>query len=164
MTDAEFCELHDAYAVRLWAYVFRATGDASSAEDIVQEAFYRVLTARRLNNVSEQHRRRYLFTVATNLIRRRSRLRAEIPYDDAAGLEQPPSGVDQRLDVERALGSLTAVERQSLWLSHVEGWTHREIAAMMGYREGSLRHLISRAKRRFIAAFVERNSSDSESQ
>ena len=35
-----------------------------------------------------------------------------------------------------------------MWLAHVEGASHREIAAALGLREGSIRVLLSRARRR----------------
>jgi RNA polymerase sigma factor (sigma-70 family) len=150
MTDDEFCELYEAHARRLWAYVFRATRNSSTADDIVQEAFLRVFAASSLERADANHRRNYLYTVATNLIRRR-------PRDEQLAEDAEPAGgpdsLDDKLDVESALGELSIVERQTLWLGYVERWSHREIAGMLGYTEGSLRQVAVRAKRRFLEVF-----------
>jgi RNA polymerase sigma-70 factor (ECF subfamily) len=163
MTDEEFCALYEAHSRRLWAYVARATRSRATADDIVQETFLRMLEATSMNRANADHRRYYLYTVATNLIRRSHRRREEpLPEEvlNTAVSESP----DEKLAIERALGELSDVERQTLWLANVEQWSHREIARMLGYREGSLRHVAVRAKRRFIEAFtrksgVERNPS-----
>jgi RNA polymerase sigma-70 factor (ECF subfamily) len=151
MSDEDFCALYDAHARRLWAYVVRATGNAAAADDIVQEAFMRVFDAQRLDRADAEHRRAYLYKVATNLIRRRHRRAPETDLSDAptASMTAAP---EAKLAVERALNTLSEAERQTLWLSYVEGWSHREIARMLGYREGSLRQVAVRAKRRFAAA------------
>jgi len=151
MTDEDFCALYDAHARRLWAYVVRATGNRAAADDIVQEAFVRVFGAAALGKADSEHRRRYLYKVATNLIRQRYRRPREIELSEApiASMRDAP---EDKLAVERALNTLSEAERQTLWLAHVEGWSHREIARMLRYREGSLRQLAVRARRRFVAA------------
>ena len=153
MTDEEFCALYEAHSRRLWAYVARATRSRATADDIVQETFLRIFEATSMNRADADHRRNYLYTIATNLIRRDHGRRDESPTQgsfNAAVSEFP----DEKLAVERALRELSEVERQTLWLAHVEQWSHREIARMLGYREGSLRQVAVRAKRRFIQAFT----------
>lgn len=56
--------------------------------------------------------------------------RAEVPdvADDAA----PPWVRADALALERAMGKLTALTRSVLWLYHVEGYAHHEIAAQLG--------------------------------
>ena len=39
-------------------------------------------------------------------------------------------------------------DRQLLWLAHAEGYSHREIAEITGLREGSVRLLLYRARRK----------------
>jgi RNA polymerase sigma-70 factor, ECF subfamily len=151
MTDEEFCTLYEAHAGRLWGFVVRITGDAAVAEEIVQESFMRVFTARRLDSATPEHRRRYLYTVATNLIRRSRRAEASEPLTESmTATEHAP--MEDGIDVQNALSALSHTERATLWLAHVEGWSHREIARALGYREGSLRQVAVRAKRRFIEA------------
>ena len=153
MTDEEFCALYEAHSRRLWAYVARATRSRATADDIVQETFLRIFEATSMNRADADHRRNYLYTIATNLIRRDHRRRDGSPPRDSftAAVSEGP---DEKLAVERALRELSEVERQTLWLAHVEQWSHREIARLLGYREGSLRQVAVRAKRRFIQAFT----------
>ena len=146
MTDEDFCALYETHARRLWAFVVRASGSATAADDIVQEAFVRILGARSMDAAGAEDRRRYLYAIATNLVRRRYR-----DARDAAAIEtvRTPAAFDDRLIVERALAALPPIERQTLWLAYVEGWSWREVAAMLGYREGSIRQVAVRARRRF---------------
>jgi RNA polymerase sigma factor (sigma-70 family) len=112
-----------------------------------------------MNRADADHQRRYLYTIATNLIKRDYRQREGPLPDDSlhAAISESP---DEKLAVERALGELPEVERQTLWLAHVEQWSHREIARMLGYREGSLRQVAVRAKRRFMEAFTRHHGTE----
>ena len=49
-----------------------------------------------------------------------------------------------------AFAALSARERKLLWLAHVEGWRHAEIASILGLAAGSIRVLLHRARRRFL--------------
>lgn len=159
MTDEQFCTLYETHARRLWAYVARATRSRAAADDIVQESFLRIFEATRMDRADADHQRRYLYTIATNLIKREYRQREDPLPDDS--LDAAISGSpDEKLAVERALGELPEVERQTLWLAYVEQWSHREIARMLGYREGSLRQVAVRAKRRFMEAFTRHHGTE----
>jgi RNA polymerase sigma factor (sigma-70 family) len=152
MNDEDFCALYEAQARRLWAYVVRATRDTAAADDIVQDSFARVFSAKSMETADSEHRRHYLYKVATNLIRRRYRRPVEAQLGESS-LTSAAISLDEKLAVEQALNALSDVERQTLWLGYVEGWSWREVARMLGYREGSIRQLAVRAKRRFREAF-----------
>lgn len=152
MNDEDFCALYEAHARRLWAYVVRATRDAAAADDIVQDTFAKVFSAKSLDTADSEHRRYYLYKVATNLIRRRYRRPVEAHLEQSSSTSAGIS-LDEKLAVEQALNALSDVERQTLWLGYVEGWSWREVAQVLGYREGSVRQLAVRAKRRFRDAF-----------
>ena len=160
MNDDEFCALYDAHARRVWAYVARMTRDHSVADDIVQEAFLRVHSAAALANATEEHRRHYLYTVATNLVRRRARTAREVHVDDTTPEAGHVENVEEQLAVQQTLDALPLIERQTLWLGLVERWTSREIAAMLGYREGSVRQVAVRARRRFAELFTQPGPGD----
>jgi len=51
----------------------------------------------------------------------------------------------------RVFGELKPQQRQMLWLSYVEGADHREIAAATGVREGSVRVLLHRARKKLAS-------------
>ena len=75
MDEASFRAFYAQTARPLWAYLFRASGDPTLAEDLLQETYYRFLRARP-DPMSDAHRKNYLYRIATNLLtdhRRRER-------------------------------------------------------------------------------------------
>jgi RNA polymerase sigma-70 factor (ECF subfamily) len=140
----------------LWAYLSRATGDPSAADDLLQESYYRLLRARVVFE-GEDHRRHYLFRIATNLVHdrfRRPRLDGASLSDD--GAREPVAGGDlavqtqQRADLERAMARLTPRERDLVWLAYGQGSSHQEIAGALGLRTGSIKPLLFRARRKLV--------------
>ena len=138
----------------LWAYVVRATNDPSAADDVLQEAYYRLLRSA-VTFESDDHRRNYLFRIATNLIRdryRRPRIdNAQLPEHGECDI--PASGdlaqqTQQRADLQRAMASLSLRERQMVLLAYGQGSTHQEIAAMLGLKTASIKPLLFRARRK----------------
>ena len=64
---------------------------------------------------------------------RRNQVRATEPLDEAAaGGHGSASVVPARIDLERAFEQLTETSRAVVWLHDVEGYTHEEIAELMG--------------------------------
>jgi len=152
LTEAEFTSFHGRAARGLWAYVYRVTGNAADADDIVQEAFLRVLRAD--VGATEEERRRYLYRVASNLVVDRWRSRKGRQHEEltaavageVAGSLQASGPVDH--DVARTFAELTSRERALLWLAYVEEDSHEEIAESLGLRRGSIKVLLFRARRR----------------
>jgi RNA polymerase sigma-70 factor (ECF subfamily) len=64
--------------------------------------------------------------------------------------EVPAPGSDQalRLSLQRAIEGLRERHRAVFVLFEVEGFTHREIAGVLGVSEGSSRSLLFEAKRK----------------
>jgi DNA-directed RNA polymerase specialized sigma24 family protein len=89
MSHDGFHAFYEEHARRLWAYVAKLSGCQSTADDIVQEAFLRMITANLPTNMSQEHRKHYLYKIATNLARRRVGARH---HEDIAELrlEAPP--------------------------------------------------------------------------
>lgn len=156
LADETFGEFYRTNARALWTYVYRATNDAADADDIVQEAFIRMLNAE-LPGLGEEAFRRYLFRVAGNLMadrwRRSTREQARAQRHE---VEAPimPSLADQ--DVTRTFAELKPRERALLWLAYVEGEDHEGIAASLGLKRGSVKVLLSRARARLRALLISR--------
>ena len=72
MDEETFRGFYTRTSGMLWAYLARATNDPAAADDLLQEAYYRLLRAT-MAFESEEHRKNYLFRIATNLIRDRFR-------------------------------------------------------------------------------------------
>lgn len=129
----------------LWAYLLRVSGRHDVADDLLQESYCRFLSAE-LPEMEAAESRSYLFRIATNLLHDRWR-RREVPDTVTAIAQSHEDDPEMRTDVRRALGQLKPRERQLLWLAHVEGFDHREIARLMGLKVASIRVLLFRARR-----------------
>ena len=68
MTEEAFHAFYEQTARPVWAYLARITGDGRLADDLLQEAYSRFLRTR-ADFESDDHRRNYLFRIATNLAR-----------------------------------------------------------------------------------------------
>ena len=153
MDEEAFCGFYDRTARTLRAYLARVTGDAALADDLLQEAYYRFLRARG-NYEGDAHRRNALFRIATNLAhdsRRRARHAPLIAQSDAEAVIADPTRTDateRATDLRRAMARLKPRERELLWLAYAQGSSHREIAACLGLRTGSVKLLLFRARRR----------------
>ncbi len=94
--------------------------------------------------------RRYLFRIATNLLRDRWRS-GEGRFRVEAVEESFTPDMNVQLDVRSAMRSLKPRERELLWLAYVEGMSHAEIAKATGLSTMSIRLLLFRARRRAAA-------------
>lgn len=148
LSEGEFHSLYARTAAPLRAYVARTLGNASQADDIVQETFLRLLR-KPVPTHDTDELRAYVFRIASNLVVDHWRARKHQSADDVP--ERGATGPDQALgiDVRRLFARLKPRERQLVWLAHVEGADHKEIAAALGLRSSSIRVLLSRARRRF---------------
>ena len=152
MDEDAFRAFYDRTARPLWAYLARITGDRQAADDLLQEAYYRLLRAK-VAHQDEAHRRHYLFRIATNLARDGHRRRGTSPdlvQGDADTSPAAEGNHDVRLDLNRALRRLKRRERELLWLAYAQGSSHEEIGATLGLRKGSIKPLLFRARRRLV--------------
>jgi RNA polymerase sigma-70 factor, ECF subfamily len=155
MDEDAFRGFYDRTARALWAYLARATGDATAADDLLQECYYRLLRAR-VPFDGDAHRRHYLFKVATNLVRdarRRPSREQPLPegFDEGSEGHSTADALDAKRDVGRALGALRPRDRALLWFAYAQGLTHIEIAASLGVKPASVRLMLFRARTRLAA-------------
>jgi len=136
--------------------VYRVTRRAADADDIVQDAFCRLLRAD-VDNLEEGDLRRYVFRIASNLMADRWR-RSERERSWLARLrgEPPaaPTGTGDEEGLARELAELTPRDRALLWLAYVEEHNHQEIASALGLARGSVKVLLSRARARLRKLLV----------
>jgi RNA polymerase sigma-70 factor, ECF subfamily len=153
MDDQAFAAFYQRTARPLWGYLARVSGSSTLADDLVQESYLRFLGAS-LRSEGEVYYRRYLFRIATNLLKDHWRRRSESALDDVpeSALPLTDNRDDERLDSQALLGpaleQMAPRERQLLWLAYAEGYAHREIAEIMGLRPTSIRILLFRARRK----------------
>jgi RNA polymerase sigma factor (sigma-70 family) len=157
-----FTALVERYQRPLVAYLGRLTGSRERAEDIAQEAFLR------LYRVAGRYQDRdrlaaFLFRIATNLLRseerrrRRWRLLAPLIAGDEAA---EPIAARRVMESEFSLrlrGELARLPigyRVPVVLFDLEGWSHADIARLLGCREGTVKSRIFRGRARLRAALA----------
>jgi RNA polymerase sigma-70 factor (ECF subfamily) len=130
--------------------------EPADADDICQDAF--IVALERLEDCRQPDRfLAWLLRIVRNRahsLHRRERVRRALPLEGAA------AEVDQRADPaadairaelrDRLLSEmqgLSEVQREVLLLHDLEGWRHREIAELLGLREGTVRAHLSYARR-----------------
>lgn len=151
MDSEAFAGFYERSARPLWAYLARVSGDAALADDLLQESYVRFLCADHPQD-GEVNARRYLFRIATNLMKDYWRKPTAASIDDLP--EERFSCPDQSAQYESkavlgpAMMVLRPRERQLLWLAYAEGYSHREIAEITGLASASIRLLLFRARRR----------------
>ena len=157
-----FVVLFDESFEPLYRYLNRLSGDHDLASELAQEAFVRLYGRRSLPDDP----RAWLFTVATNLFRNtktkrgnRARLltlqRGLWAHSDPVRAPDEESEAEEaRRRVRLALEALKDREK-SLLLLAAEGYSYREISAILGLREGSVGTFLRRAKEVFRAAYKE---------
>jgi RNA polymerase sigma-70 factor, ECF subfamily len=152
MTETEFEAFHARTSQPLWAYLRRISGDPAQADDILQESYLRLLRHPPSPDRDERERKAYLFQIATNLMRDRWRAKER----ERSALERllsfwsprPERSGGLSLDMAAALDRLPPRDRALLWLAHVEGYDHREIAKVVGLQESSVRVILFRARKK----------------
>jgi RNA polymerase sigma-70 factor, ECF subfamily len=159
-----FRELVDRHSRYVHRVAYRLTGNASDAEDVVQETFLKAF--RQLGRFEARADfRTWIHRIAVNcaidFIRaRRHRETAQDPADldrqapaDAL-TSQGPAPDRQYLSVEigarvnAGLGGLTALERAAFMLRHVEGRSIDEIGSALGLKTEAAKHSVFRAVRK----------------
>jgi RNA polymerase sigma-70 factor (ECF subfamily) len=149
LDERTFASCYQRNSRALWSYLYRVTGKASDADDLVQEAFCRLLQAD-VGELADEGLRRYVFRISTNLLADRWRRATQ----EASWLDRLRGTTDAHVEpeyddsVSREFAALKPRERALLWLAYVEGESHEDIAKSLGLSRGSIKVLLSRARGR----------------
>ena len=156
--DDAFLELVERHGRMVFHLAYRITREHGSAEDIVQETFMRAHRA--LHRFDGRARfATWLHRIATNAALdalRQRQTHPEVPYETPSGEPHPvpsaepdPERVarsgDVRLALQRALETLTPLERLAFVLRHFEGRSTAEIAERLGTPSSASRQAVFRA-------------------
>jgi RNA polymerase sigma-70 factor, ECF subfamily len=151
MNSERFAAFYEHSARPLWAYLARVSGDPSLADDLMQESYVRFLCGDSPGD-GEVESRRYLFRIATNLLRDHWRRPGATSIDDLPEHLFASTDSSEQMNsaalLQPALARMRPRDRQLLWLAHAENYSHREIAQMTGLATTSIRLLLFRARRK----------------
>lgn len=127
-------------------YLLHALSDRSLTDDLLQESYLRLLAANLPLDMEDEHRKNYLFRIASNLLHHPSLRTRTVPlveYPQSASLHDH---VAERHDMQQVLEKLKPRQRELLWLAYVERFSHAEIASIVGARVQSIRPMLARAR------------------
>ncbi len=162
----EIVAAYEDHQRELYGYVLGATRSPEVAEDVVQEAFLRLIRERSEGR-APTNTRAWLYRVCTNLVvskaRRRSVAERVLPFlashDVAEGPEREYLRRDDQRHLANALAHLGPLERTALILAS-RGFSGREVAATIGKSETATRTLMCRARLK-LRARLEREEATS---
>jgi RNA polymerase sigma-70 factor, ECF subfamily len=148
-------ELFSSAYPRLAGWVRRLVDDDETAHEIASEAFTRLLARwSTLDNPQS-----YLYMIATNLIRdhwrKTERERRAIRSVTAGASRDPVSHPVQDVDVRNLIQALPQRMRNAFLLHYYAGFGIREVAALLGRPEGTIKADLFQARTRLKATLGE---------
>lgn len=163
MDSDAFAGFYQRSAPALRGYLARVSGNVALAEDLMQESYLRFLSVPQPEG-GEVNYRRYLYRIATNLLRdhwKRARATCieDVPERLLAGADFL-SKVDSQVTLDPAMARMRPRDRQLLWLAYAEGYSHQEIAEITGLGAASIRLLLFRARRKIARLLRDQGATD----
>jgi RNA polymerase sigma-70 factor (ECF subfamily) len=155
--------LYDMHASRVYSLAFRLSGDAEKAREFTQDTFIRAfsrLSQFRGDAAFSTWLHRIVVTIVSNARRSEIRFAREVSLEEAHSVEitAPEADPDLKECIARAVEKLSEAYRTTLIMHDIEGYTHSEIAGILGVPEGTCKSRLSAARaqlREDLAVFKE---------
>lgn len=144
--------LYDRLAPRMFPVCLRYVSDRSLAEDIMQDGFITLFTklgSYKGDGSFEGWARRIFVTTALMALRKKDALKMSEELDSVRGMKTDTYSQIQNLgykELMKLIMSLPTGFRTVFNLYAVEGYSHKEIADMLGITETTSRTQLSRAR------------------
>lgn len=165
-SEPAFGELFIRYADTVRRFARRTYGATSDADDLVAEAFFRVLQSARRGGGRIEYPQAYLLTVARRIAMEWSARRRDVPVDDdelagklEATADRTAGSVERHL-IERAFGNLPERWRSVLWRVEVEGERPSVVGGYLGLSANATAALARRARDGLRAAYLQAHLAD----
>lgn len=155
--DAAFAELVRRHQAGLRAFLRRFAPDASSADDLAQEAFVKAHAGIRRFRGGASFRS-WLYAIAwREMLQAQRRDGARRRLAAAIGDDRTDAGAaapELSIDLQRALAALEENERAAVLLCDAAGLSHGEAAAALGAPLGSVKTFVARAREKMRAVLA----------
>jgi RNA polymerase sigma-70 factor, ECF subfamily len=147
-------ELYRRHANALMAVAYRLLMSTADAEDVVHDLFVGLPDA--LRKYEERgSMESWLKRIVVRLALSRIRARRDVPLEVAPELTVQAGDPADRVAIQRALADLSPSLRAVLVLKEIEGFSHAEIAGMLGISVGASEVRLHRALRQLRIALSE---------
>lgn len=150
-------QIYDAYAARIFRYMYRRLGDRQLAEDLTGDVFVRLVETSGTPRFCQGSLAPWLYRLAHNRLVDHFRRHREVPLPDDLDIadESESDDVLSAREVRRALRDLTTDQQQVIVLKFFEGLSNAEVAAALDKPEGAVKSLQHRGldalRRRMIS-------------
>jgi len=145
-----FAALYDRHARAAYSLAYRMMGERQAAEDLVQEAFLKVWRAAGSYRVERASVRTWILSILNNrgideLRSSASRRRTQDKVEAQTSTSQPSEAFAQTWhnsqgeQVREALRGLPPEQLKVLELAYFSGYTHKEIAELLGLPLGTVK-------------------------
>ena len=144
-------ELYQRYSPKMFGVCLRYAGNTEEAEDVLQEGFIKIfkkIGSFRSEGSFEGWIRRIFVNTAIEHFRRKSYLQPITEREESTIEGQYVSVLDTlaEKDIIKLVQQLSPGYRTVFNMYVVEGYTHKEVAGMLGISEGTSKSQLSRAK------------------
>lgn len=157
-----FRDIVDRYSTPIYSLAYRFTASVEDSEELTQEIFWKAFS--RLESFDTNRRFfPWLYTIALNHIRSRERSSKRKQQSDSVALDdtlqfvlptdtkdQPEYILERREadeTVTAAIASLRTEYREVFVLRHIEGFSGKEVAKMLGIPENTVKTFAFRARK-----------------
>ena len=143
MIDLAFEEAFEDLYVRAYGVAYQLLGRRSESEDVAQETLARAFVRwRRIRGYAEAWVVRVAGNLAIDVWRRRQRVDTNATTDGQGATAPGPDG--QRVDLHRALDSLSRRQREVIVLRFLADLPEADVAKALGCSVGSVKQHASR--------------------
>ena len=144
-------ELYERFAPKMYGVCLRYASNAEEAEDILQEGFikvFRKITSYRGEGSFEGWIRRIFVNTAIEYYRKKTYLQPITEHEENTVEGKYLSVLDNlaEKDIIKLVQQLSPGYRTVFNMYVVEGYTHKQIADLLGISEGTSKSQLSRAK------------------
>jgi RNA polymerase sigma-70 factor, ECF subfamily len=165
---AAFEVFYDRHGGAAYSLAHRIVGDPGAAEDVTQEAFLSIWRSKARYDPTRGSVRAWTLGIVRNraidALRREGGRAPKLDLDDEAALERKPAPERTEAEALRretarqvrgALGALPNEQSQVIELAYFGGFSHSEIASMLGMPLGTVKGRMRLGLEKIRARFVE---------
>lgn len=147
--DREIVRIVETYSDMLMRIALNRVNSIAEAEDVVQSTFERLMK-RQPRFETREHEKAWLIKTAIRICideARRASRRTSVPLNE----EIATAYSEESFELLETVRRLPEHDRDAVYLYYYEEYTIREIAKILGEREGTTRSRLSRARKKLRA-------------